>query len=194
MPSRMWYWIAAAIFLAGVTGAVLFLLPRLEALQDRLVHVVVPGEAKLPLDRTGAYTIFHEPRSVVAGTLYYAKDISGLTVSLRSVASGRGVALAHPRATTGYTFGGRSGTSILSFEIAEPGEYSLTAGYADGRADPRTVVAVGQGVVGNLFTAILGAIGIGLGAFAAAAAIMAITFLKRRSGTRAATAGTNSIT
>jgi len=189
MPGRLWYAVALAAFLAGAAGAALFLLPRIQALQERLTRVVVPATVDLRLERPGAYTIFHEPQSVVGGTLYHAEVISGLTVALHEAASGRGLALAQPGATTSYSFGGRSGTSIFDFEIAEPGDYRLSADYADGRSEPRTVLAVGQGVVGGLFGAILGALGIGLVGFAAAVAIAAITFLKRRSALRAAETG-----
>jgi hypothetical protein len=190
MASRMWYLLAAAILAAGAAGAALFLPPRLEALQERLVHVVVPGEAIVSLDQAGDYTIFHEARSVVDGTLYHAEDISGLAVALHSAADGEGVALRHPGATTSYTIAGRSGTSIFSFAIARPGDYRLTAEYADGRREPRTVLAVGQGVVGGLFAAILGTLAIALGGLAAGGAIAVVTFRKRRGAARAAVAAT----
>ncbi|MEX1181209.1 MAG: hypothetical protein WEB63_10440 [Cucumibacter sp.] len=188
MPGRKWYLVAIAVFLIGAAGAGLFLVPQVQEIQGRLTRVVVPGEAILSLDAPGSYTIFHEAQSVVDGALFNAGDISGLTVAVRVVSDNRGIPLAQPGVTASYTFGDRAGTSIFTFEIAEPGDYSLTASYAKGQNGPRTVLAVGQGVVGDLVAAIFGALGIGFGAFAVAVAIALTTYLKRRSAARAAAA------
>jgi hypothetical protein len=186
MPGRIWYWLAAAVLAAGLAGAALFLLPRLARIEEGLLQVVVPGSTDLALAESGRYTIFHEPRSVVGGTLYHVEDISGLTVTLHALPAMRAVPLTSPFAQSSYSFGARAGNSIFSFEIEAPGDYRLTAGYVDGRAGPATVLALGQGFVGRLLTTVFGTIGIGLGGLGAATAIAVVTLLKRRSALRAA--------
>lgn len=186
MPGRIWYWVAGAVFLAGMAGAALFLVPKLSGIGDRFTRVVVPGSAELALAEPGWYTIFHEARSVVDGTLYQVEDISGLSVSVAALPGLQPVALSEPATSGSYDIGGHAGVSVLAFEVEHPGRFRLTAAYADGRAEPRTVLAVGQGFVGELLRAIFGTVGIGFASIGAAVAIWVVTLLKRRNALRAA--------
>jgi len=185
MPSRIWYGAALLCLTAGIGGAVLFLLPRVAEIEGSLARVVVPGSAELRLAVAGHYTIFHEARSSIDGTIYRADDIAGLTVAVLRLEGQRQVALAAPGANTSYDFGGHAGVSIFSFEVAAPGMYRLTARYADDRSEPRTVLAVGRDFFGALMLAIFGTVGIGLAGVGAAVSVFVVTLLKRRAAMRA---------
>ncbi|MFZ5792696.1 MAG: hypothetical protein ACOY3L_18550 [Pseudomonadota bacterium] len=186
MPGRQWYVLAAAIFIAGAAAAGMHLYSRLPALALELPQFVVPGSAEIDLPEPGTYTIFHERVSVVDGRYYQADDVSGLRITIESEDTGAVVALTAPSMTTSYEFGGRSGVSILSFELDAPGRYRLAAAYGNGQRAPAVVLAVGHGFVGKLMAMILSTMAIGLGSAALAIAIAVVTLLKRRKAHREA--------
>jgi len=188
MPGRRWYVLAAAIFIAGAAVAGMLLYTRLQSLASELPQFVVPGSVEIDLAEAGTYTIFHERVSVVDGRYYTADDVSDLAVTLESQATGAGIALAAPALTTSYEFGGRSGVSILSFEIGKPGRYRLAAAYGGGQQGPAVVLTVGHGFMRELTMMILSVMGIGFGTAGIAIAIAIATLLKRRKARRAAAA------
>lgn len=151
-PSRLWYLLAAVVFIAGFAGMGTVLFNSLASLGDGLVQIVVPGEKKLVLE-AGRHTIFHERQSTVDGRIFNVENIAGLGVDLTS-AAGDPIALSPASAGT-YQFGGRSGSAVLQFDIEQPGEYLLSAAYREGASGPQTVLAVGKGFVGGLVTTIL---------------------------------------
>lgn len=182
-PSRLWYLLAVAIFVAGMAAMGVFLASRLAGLGETLVQVVVPGEAELALE-TGSYTIFHERRSTVDGRIFSADSIAGLGVTLAS-AAGEPVALAPTSMSSNYEFAGRSGTGAFEFEIGEPGVYLLSAAYREGAAGPETVLAVGKEFGGNLLRTLLGAFAFAFTGMGVALAIAGTVFVKRRAARRA---------
>jgi len=73
MRSPLWFVVAGLSALASLAGALLHVVPRLTAVDERLIRVVVPGSAVLTLDKPGSYTIYHEKKSTVDGR-YYASE------------------------------------------------------------------------------------------------------------------------
>jgi hypothetical protein len=186
MPGRGWYVLAAAILVGSIAGAVWFGAGRVANIDSSLIQVVVPGGADLDLKVRGTYTIFHERRSQVGGTLYNVEDVSGLRVRIRAAASGRDIALRRPAAQSTYSFGGRSGVSMLAFDVEAPGMYRLDAAYDDGRRQPQTVLAVSTGFLGGLFATIAIAGGITLAGVGVAVTIFIVVLLRRRRAMQAA--------
>ncbi|HUF50764.1 MAG TPA: hypothetical protein VMN60_08025 [Longimicrobiales bacterium] len=180
MPGRIWYLIAVAVFILGGILAAAFAFLQLRGLGDELPQIVVPGSAELVLEEPGTYTIFHEAESFVDGRYYSAADVSGLSVEISSAETGAAVPLEPPGANMTYSLGGRSGRSVLGFEIEAPGAHRFTGFYDDGRSEPQTVLAVGHGFGRKLVLTIAGTIGIGLLAAGIAIAIVVITFGKRQ--------------
>jgi hypothetical protein len=179
MPSRGWYVVSVAILVGAIAGAIWFTVSRLGGMGTALVQVIVPGGATLELKQPGTYTIYHEGTSTVDGRIYASPNISGLRVSVRS-ADGKDIAVKRPTTTANYNFSGRSGTSVLAFDIDAPGTYRLDAAYGDGRQEPQAVLAVGTGFVGGLLITIALALGISFAGIAAALAIFLVVLLKRR--------------
>lgn len=182
MPGRYWYAVAVLIVVSGGVAAGLLLWSRLANLEPGLTRLVVPGSALIELPEAGAYTIFHESRSVIEGRIYATENVAGR----RSEGTGEAMPLTEPSWSSSYSLGGHTGESVLSFELARPGRYRLSASYPDGRGEPQTVLAVGSGFVSRLLTTIFGVIAIGFASFGAAAAIGVVTFLKRRRAMHAA--------
>jgi hypothetical protein len=187
MPSRIWYFVAVALLFLGVGGAIYFMMSRLEDIQSALRRVVVPGESVVALEEPGTYTLFHELSGTLDGVVYSASDISGLKVTLESVATGEAVELTRPAASTSYDMGGSSAVGIFAFSIETPGEYRLSAAYDDGRTEPRAILSMASGFVGKLVAAILGTVALVIGSMALAIVIGVLTFLRRRKAMAGAT-------
>lgn len=182
VPGRKWYAVAVLVFLAGMTVFALFLFARLSKLGDDFVRVTTPGQAELSLD-PGAYTIFHEQGGMTDGTgggVITAGDITGLRISVQNPGTGTAVPLM-ASAGSRYTLDGRSGQSLFTFTLTEPGTYRLVARYDDGRPGPQAVLAIARGFMRNLLTTVFGGLAIAFGSFAIAGAIGIPVGLRRRS-------------
>lgn len=184
MRSRLWFVVAGVIAIAGIAGAVSYLLPRLGGISARLTQFMVPGSATINLAEAGTYTIYHEDRSLVDGEYYSSRAVDGLVVRVQSP-SGRDVPVARTATTSSYSFGDRGGTSILEFTIDTPGAYRFT-GTLRGRNQPRVVLAVGKGVVGAIFEMVGVTLVIVFGSLGVAGAILAIVLIQRRKAPAAA--------
>ncbi len=186
MPGRIWYAIAVLVLIVGSIAAGLFVYMRLSGVARELVQVIVPGEADLTFSQAGTYTIYFEPQSVVDGKVYRtAGDIAGLVVRLSS-ADGEPINLVAPSLQSNYSIGGREGEAVLTGTIDEPGQYHLTAAYADTRNQPQAVLAIGLGVPTKIITAILVTLGIAFCSFLLAVVIVIATFVRRRRAIRRA--------
>jgi hypothetical protein len=179
MRSPIWFVVAGLIALAGFAGALFYLMPRLGAADARMMRVVVPGNTVLVLDKPGPYTIYHEQKSMVDGRYYASDTVNGLSLRLTDEATSAPVRLAEPTMSANYTIGNRSGTSILAFAIDRPGRYRLVATLAGGRSEPQAVLAVEQGMLGEMFGLIFGTIAIAFAGLGVAGAIVLVVLWQR---------------
>jgi hypothetical protein len=173
--------VAVLVFLAGMTVLAVFLFMMLSKFGDDFVRVTVPGQAELTLD-PGSYTIFHEQGGMTDGAgegVITAGDITGLRISVQKPGTGAAVPLT-AGAGSRYTLDGRSGQSLFTFTLTEPGTYRLVARYDDGRPGPQAVLAIVRGFTRNLLTTVLGALAIALGSSVIALAIGVNVSLRRR--------------
>lgn len=184
VPGRVWYFIAALIFLAGLAAMLTLMVEQLSGIGSRMIQVIVPGQSELTLDKAGTYTIFHEYRSTVGTRVFAVETVSGLSVTVRSKATGEDILL---QTTTGasYTVEGRSGRSILNFKITEPGTYLLIAGYSDGRREPQTVITVDRGFVGSILLTVGAAFALLFGGLAGAGGLVIFVAIKRHKAKQA---------
>jgi hypothetical protein len=185
MRSWPWFVVAGVIALAAIGGAAHYLMSRIGTLDALLVRVVVPGSSVLALDKPGAYTIFHEQKSFVDGQYYASKSVEGLRVVLVAEAGGAAVKLDEPSGSSSYSIGNREGTSILGFTIDRPGNYRLTASLASGRSEPKAVLAVGQGMMGALFSMIFGTMAISFGGLGVAGVVVLVTLWQQSKAKKA---------
>jgi hypothetical protein len=178
-PARGWYIAAGFLLVASIAGAGLFVVSRAAGLTNQLFQVVVPGRADLNLQATGTYTIFHEYRSVIDGKEYVSDaSLSDLNVTIQS-ADGEQLKVALLTGTSRYAVSGRAGYSVFTFDVTRPGLYRLTASYRDGRAEPRTVIAVGSGFVGGILETVMIALAITFSGIGCAVVLLVVVYRAR---------------
>lgn len=184
-PSRWWYGVAGLVFAAGWVGFAVFLFLMLGGISQGLTQLILPGSHQLSLDRTGQYTVYYEYQSVVGNRVFSTPEaLPGIECRLTD-SGGNPVALSPSGTSISFSSGGRSGFSVLEFDIAEPGRYVFSGDYPAGTSGPDVVFSIGQGLGTRILVTVLGALGIVFGCIIAAAAIALITFLKRRAARRA---------
>jgi hypothetical protein len=181
-PSGWYYVLAGLVAVAGIAGFAMLLIDGISAISSGSTQVVVPGKQALTLTETGDYTVFHEYRCVIDGTVYsgHAGDASGIECRLTRTSDGQDIKLSPASMHSTYTIGSRAGVSLFEFNIDAPGEYTFEANYPAGRFGPKTVMAIGQGFVGRLLVTILGGLGILFGSLGLAITIVIVTAIKRR--------------
>ena len=196
-PSRWYYGLALLVVLVGVPCCVLlpFMYLNFTGLPDSLTQVVVPGKRDITLSEPGTYIIYYESKTVVGNKVYSTpsskervisetRTLSGLECTLISKVTGSPVAISPASRPTGYVVRGvrgrRSGVSVLEFTIAQPGTYEFSAAYAEGRAGPEVVLAIGRDIRWKQTGAVLGMMMLFVGSVAIAILIAAVTFIKRQ--------------
>lgn len=179
MRSPLWFVVAGLIALAGFAGALFYLMPRLNAADSAMIRVVVPGNVPLTLDRPGRYTIYHERKSTVDGRYYASETVNGLRLLLSEEMARTPVTLTEPAMASSYAIDNRSGSSIYAFTIDRPGRYRLAADLADGRSEPKVVLAIDQGMLGEMFRLIFGTMAIALAGLGVAGAIVLVVLWRR---------------
>ena len=179
MRSPVWFVVAGLIALAGFAGALFYVMPRLGSADAGMIRVVVPGSAVLTLDKAGQYTIYHEKKSTVDGRYYASETVSGLRLRLTDEATGASVKLTEPTMQSNYTIGNKSGASIYAFAIDRPSRYRLAADLAEGRSEPKAVLAIEQGMLGEMFSLIFGTLAIAFAGLGLAGAIVLVVLWRR---------------
>lgn len=178
-PGRVGYLIALAIFLAGAIPSALAFSSGLSGLTEGLIRVIVPGETVVTLDKSGTYTVFHENPSVVDGQTFSSSvPPNALQVSITSE-GGDSITMGPAGGTFTYNLSGRSGVSIGSLRVDEPGDYVLAATYSAAGPTEQTVIALGHEKGKATIKTVFGAIG--FFASGGIATIIAIVILVLRS-------------
>lgn len=163
-PGRWIYAVAAGIPLLGcLIGMVLVTpwFPRLPGTLDsrvnidNLTQVVVPGSGEISFDKSGAYAVYYEYRSVVDDVVYTTGATPpALACTLTSRATGTDVAVVPdyvPTNTYSTKDRERVGVLIRSLTVPRPGFYNLACQYLDGHSKPQIVLAVGPNLVWEFF-------------------------------------------
>jgi hypothetical protein len=186
-PGRWYYGLAALIAVAGIALSISSLISDFGSLGSDLQQVVVPGSSDLSLSKIGEYTIFYENQTVINGRVYFTdEDIPGLQIEVKNKTTGQEVITYSPEGSTSYSLGSRSGRSVLAFDVDPPGIYELSAKYPQGVEGPEVVLAVGHGLFGSVFSAIMYPLVISFGSIAAAAIIVIVVYIKRQEAAKRA--------
>jgi hypothetical protein len=186
-PSRLYYGLAALVFVAGWVLFALVLFKNLSGLSSKLQQVVVPGKAELNLAQAGTYTIYYEYESVVGSKVYATgRSLSGLDCAVTAKVTGANVPVSSTTVNSHYSLGGRSGYSVFDFKIGRPGIYEIAAQYPEGQEGPEVVLAVGQGLTMGVLTTVFGGLAIVFGSIGLAVAIAVYTAVKRHKAMRQA--------
>ena len=212
-PSGWYYGLAALALVFGclMAAAITFLGARdlpasiAEAHDlDRLTQIIVPGSADLMLSRTGAYAVYYEYHSVIDGVEHIGSEKPPtLECSLTVKATGREIPVVPDFVETnrysarmGKGKGKRAGVLIMSTTIDDPGNYTFSCRYPDGREQPEIVLAVGQnilwediGILTRTAGSVLGGLAVLGGSGVVAIVIAIVIAVKRRQSKRAAVGG-----
>lgn len=174
--SRAWYLLCLVPLAIGVAIGVVGILGLVDEV-EAMDRVVVPGEATLDL-APGDHVVFGETTSRKDGVLYRTASFSvrcGITGP-----DGAPVAIGSPTGSTSYAVGGYEGASIAEFTVVTAGAHRIAC---EGDGDP-SVIAIGDGVGGNIAGALLAI----FGGFAAALALFLVIWWRRRRAKRAQSA------
>jgi hypothetical protein len=96
-------------------------------------RIALPGARVLTLKKPGIYVSVYQHK---AGQGIPAQDLARMEIMLSESASGNPVPLARIPGAQVFSMAGQAGTLLFQTEIAEPGEYFLSANYPAGAPGP----------------------------------------------------------
>jgi len=189
-PSKWFYVLAVLVMITGCVLFVVLLLGGIASMTKGLDQIVVPGEDTIDLAKSGTYTIFYEYQSVYGNKVYATdENLSGLECAVVDKSTGENIPLSPPATASNYAVGGRSGRSIFTFTVTRPGAYRVLGYYTDDRSGPEVVLSIGSDVTMKIVGTVLGAIAIMFVTIILGAAIIIVTFLKRRKASQSLQSG-----
>ena len=163
-PSGWIYAVAALIPLVGCLMAMALVYQWFPGLPgtfeskmnlDKLTQVVVPCSQDITFAESGAYAVYYEYHSVVDGAVYASSETPpALACTLTSKSTGANISVVPDYVETNtYSTKDRErvGVLIRSITIDEPGIYTFSCRYSDGRSEPEVVLAVGPNFVWEFF-------------------------------------------
>ena len=169
-PGRVWYWVALAVFVAGVAWWVVSFVMVTERVNS-FQRAPFPGTGVISLTR-GDYVVYYEGRGASSGTV---PEGHIHMVSLSGAAAGRDVTMTPQSGSLTYQFGSHVGAAAGTVQIPVSGRYrvqstsalrgghlafgSSVAGWIAGAVVPAAVVPAAvlmlAGVVGAIAVAII---------------------------------------
>lgn len=185
LPTKWLYAIPVVVLVIGVILFAFTLYRGTQKPAGEATRVVLPGSKEINLHRAGTYTIFYDYMTIPGDTSNTASaDMPDLRLSVTSKASGQQLALTRTTSNMSYPLTSRHRLSVMKFEVARPGEFTLQAAYPDGRSDPPFVLTVATGVVGSTLGHVLVGFGLLVAGLAIAGGLTAIIFFMRYSARR----------
>jgi hypothetical protein len=171
-PSTAGYWIAAAVFVLGTVGAVVwFVVSIVNAvnLPNDYDRIPVPGERTVRLEE-GEWVLYHEYRGATTG---FAPDPEVVVTG----PDGDEVPVRPITYEETYEIGGREGRAFGRFDAEVTGSYTIEVfGEPGGRGQQ---VAVGRFFDLSSVAGIVGSIIVGALAFLVALTVLIITLVRR---------------
>jgi hypothetical protein len=143
-PGRAWYWVALAVFLAGVAwGVVAFvvIIGRVDSFQ----RVPYPGTGVISLAR-GSYVVYYEGPGAASGNV----PAGHIYVLSRSGPGAVGRMASYSGSLT-YQFGSHTGTAAGTLPINRSGRYRIQS--TSSAASPGSHLAVGSSIAGWIVAA-----------------------------------------
>jgi hypothetical protein len=180
-PSRWYYGFSILVLIVGFSIFGWWLFSSISNIAGGLIQVVTPGIADLNLQEAGEYTIFYENQSFVNG-IYYStsENIVGLQIEIVEKSTGNRLATYPPPGSFTYSFGSRSGRSILAFQISHPGRYQLNTFYSVDHQGPQVVLAIGRGLMERIASTVVVSVVLFFGSIILSAVLAIIIYRKRQ--------------
>jgi len=172
-PGRVWYWVALAVFLAGVAWAVVASVVLFGRV-DSFPRVPYPGQGVISLTHSGGYVIYYEGPGASTGNVppghADVTDVSG---------SGKVTSMTSFSGSMTYQIGSREGTAVAHLQIAAPGSFLVRA--TSSGAPPGSHLAIGSNISGGIVAIVLPALVLALAAVGGAIVVAVVrhTRIKR---------------
>jgi Protein of unknown function (DUF2510) len=180
-PSRLWYWVAAALAATAVVCLVLAGVRFASLIEQTgpFERVAAPGRGEVVFDQAGQYVVYLESSTSEDLT---DLDPDAVRVRLVPVDSSDQVRLSRSSWQSTYTRDGYYGQAVAEFTIVDPGPYTLTA---DDPTDFRiSSVAIGRESESAMAVPMLLGLGAAFLLLPAALVTGLITLLRRQSQPR----------
>ena len=162
-PGRVWYWVALAVFLAGVAWAVVALVVLFGRV-DSFPRVPDPGQGVISLTHSGGYVIYYEGPGASTGNVppgnVTVTDLSG---------SGKVTSVTSFSGSMTYQIGSREGSAVANLQIAAPGRFLVRA--TSSGAPPGSHLAIGSNLSGGILAAVIPSLVLVLGAIVGAVVV-----------------------
>lgn len=178
-PPIWHYGISLLIIVLGFAAFAGLIYSGIADMQSDLVQILVPSDEKLNWEKPGEYTVFYENNSMVNGKYYStAEEYPDLHLSVMEISTGEYLRVYPAKESLTYSMGGRSGRSIMAFDVVRPGAYEVKTTYS-GSTGSEIVLAIGTGIKEGLFSTVLLSFAVILGSIVLAAVIAYSTYRKR---------------
>lgn len=134
-PKARWFWIGGGIIVLGIVGAIAFGIMSFLGIADKVDGFarVSPGTDTIRIESTGEYVIYAEDGSFFASVEVISPD-------------GEPVPTSRYLTDLNYSFEGRTGQAVATFEARDTGRFTITTD---------TRVAIGGSIAGDLLRTIL---------------------------------------
>jgi len=184
-PGAVWWLSSFFLLFAAAVIWVLGAFQFIGMIETPDHRAVMPGTLPMTLNEPGGYQVFHETRSRINGQPFRGplslpnNTVVGLT---RSDGTGSFTVLPADHFNRSYEIGSYSGELAYTFEIDEPGDYTLVAQAPAG--SPAFVLAVEHGSTGEFmarFLSVFGACGLGALFGIAGLVVLIITIVRAAS-------------
>ena len=179
-------WIGVLLIVGGIVLGIALVVGGAKSLLsgfDDLQRVPISTGGVVRIEDTGTQTIYAERITSSGGTSFSTNTYGVYTpnIALRVTGPDGGeVTVDTGGSTETYTYDGRDGVSIGSFQASTPGEYRIETRAEDGGFQPYSTLAVGSALQWGGIGAILGGV-FGGGLVVLVGIILVIVFAVRRS-------------
>ena len=164
-PGRVWYWVALAVFLAGVAWAVIVLVVLFGQLNS-FPRVPDPGQGVISLTHSGGYVIYYEGPGASNG------NVPAGDVRVTALSGSAPVKITSFSGSITYQIGSRDGSAVANLQIAAPGRFLVQV--TSSGAPPGSHIAIGSNLSGGILAAVIPSVILGLAAIVGAIVVAVV--------------------
>lgn len=142
------------LIVLGIGAFGFYLYSGIKELSENVIRITAPAKTEARLDEAGVWTVFLETGSVVDGKVSTSTDLTGLVFQVFDP-SGAPVTVRESKGRSTYSFGSRSGFSVMEFTVNQPGTYRIEATFNGRASEAPLVLTIIRDFMGRLMKVIL---------------------------------------